>query len=166
MLTAHEIFCFMSPTLALEILDNVHATQREVYRAALATVAEARKVRVVFIERKTRAEQHKDMLASISRPNLEVLALNLLQAWLLKNQTQMLVDFLDALGIKHEKGMVDGLPDSVLDDKLNAAVEGLLAKNPHEKVAVYLRAFNDLNDANWPNLAALLDKDSRLLLGA
>ena len=166
MLTAHEIFGFMSPALALEILDTIHASQREIYRAALTTVAEARKVRVVFLERKTRVEQHKDILASICKPNLEVLALNLLQAWLLKSQTTMLTEFLDALGIKHDKGMVDGLPDSVPDEKLNAAVESLLAKNPPEKVGVYLRAFNDLNDTNWPNLTVLLDNDARLQLGA
>jgi len=33
-------------------------------------------------------------------------------------------------------------------------------------VAVYLRAFNDLNQAKWPNLTALLDQDARLQLGA
>jgi hypothetical protein len=51
------------------------------------------------------------------------------------------------------------------DAKLKAAVELLLGKYPHEVVAVYLNAFNDLNGAGWPNLKALLENDSRLQLG-
>jgi hypothetical protein len=166
MLTAHELIGFMSPTLALEILEGIHTTDKNVYRAALNSVAEARKVRPLFLERKSRADRHKDMLASLAKPNLEMTSLGILQSWLLKIQTKMLTDFLDALGIPHENGTVDNLPETIEDAKLTAAVEALLAKYPHEHVAVYLRAFNDLNEANWPNLGAMLDKDARLQLGA
>jgi hypothetical protein len=78
----------------------------------------------------------------------------------------MLVDFLNALEIKNEEGVVDDLPASMDDAKLKAAVDGLLAKYPPEAVAVYLNAFNDMNEANWPNLKTLLETDSRLQLGA
>jgi hypothetical protein len=33
-------------------------------------------------------------------------------------------------------------------------------------VAVYLNAFNDMNEANWTNLTSLLESDKRLQLGA
>jgi hypothetical protein len=33
-------------------------------------------------------------------------------------------------------------------------------------VAVYLNAFNDMNEASWPNLKTMLESDSRLQLGA
>jgi hypothetical protein len=52
------------------------------------------------------------------------------------------------------------------DAKLKAAIEILLAKNPPEIVAVYLNAFNDMNEAHWANLKTLLENDSRLQLGA
>jgi NADPH-dependent 7-cyano-7-deazaguanine reductase QueF-like protein len=32
-------------------------------------------------------------------------------------------------------------------------------------VAVYLNAFNDMNEAHWGNLKALLEADARLQLG-
>lgn len=165
MLTAHEIFVFMPQPLALEIIDTLHTTQKEIYRAALATVAESRKVRVLFLERKPRSEQHKDIFASVCKPGLDALALNLLQAWLLKSQSAMLADFLNALGVKHDQGLVEELPATMPDEKLKPAIEAVLAKHPHQKVAVYLRAFNDLNETNWPNLAEMLDKDARLQLG-
>jgi hypothetical protein len=78
----------------------------------------------------------------------------------------MLMDYLNALEIKNEEGVVEGLPESVDDAKLKAAVELILSKYPHEVVAVYLNAFNDMNEANWANLKALLENDSRLQLGA
>ena len=166
MLAAHEIFAFISAGLAMEIVEQLHATDKETYRSILKTVAEARHVRPVFLERKPRPEQHKVLAESLSRPHLEAAAVTALQTWLMKNQTVMLAEFLDALGIKHEKGVVEDLPKSVEDEKLRAAVEGLLSKHQHEKVAVYLRAFNDLSQANWQNLADMLEKDKRLQLGS
>lgn len=165
MLAAHEIFGFMSPALANEIIEQLHNADKESYRTVLASVAQAHRVRPVYLERKPRAEQHKTIVESLCKPRLESTAVAALQSWLLKQQREMLKDFLDALGIKHEEGVVDELPKEMPDDKLTAAVEMLLAKYPHEKVAVYLRAFNDLSKANWPNLAKMLDTDPRLQLG-
>ncbi len=56
-------------------------------------------------------------------------------------------------------------PRPVDDAKLKLAVETLLGKYPHEVVAVYLNAFNDMNAAGWANLKALLETDTRLQLG-
>jgi NADPH-dependent 7-cyano-7-deazaguanine reductase QueF-like protein len=52
------------------------------------------------------------------------------------------------------------------DVKLKSAIETLLAKYPPEAVAVYLNAFNDMNEANWANLKSILESDPRLQLGA
>lgn len=165
MLAAHEIFGFMSPALATEIVEQLHAADRDAYRALLAAVAESRHVRPIFLEHKPRAEQHNTVVESLSRTRLEAAAITALQTWLLKQQTAMLTEFLDALGIKHDKGAVEELPKEMADDKLKPAVEALLAKNAPEKVAVYLRAFNDLSQANWPNLGKMLEEDPRLQLG-
>ena len=54
MLTCHELFCFMSPALAGEILSYSFESDKQLYRATLHAVAEARKVRPVFLERQPR----------------------------------------------------------------------------------------------------------------
>ena len=61
MLTSHELFGFMSPSLALEILTYVYESDKPLYRATLSAVAEARKVRPVFLERRPRAQHAADM---------------------------------------------------------------------------------------------------------
>lgn len=165
MLTSHELLGFMSPALANDILSFVFESDKPGYRATMAAVAEAKRVRPIFLERQPRAERHASMVSALSKPNLETAAAALIRAWLVQKQTPMLIAFLDALAIKHEKGVVEDLPSAVEDAKLKVAVETLLGKFPHETVAVYLNAFNDMNAAGWPNLKTLLENDTRLQLG-
>ena len=73
MLTSHELLGFMSPNLALEIITYAYESDKPLYRAALNAVAETRKLRPVFFERQPRAERHTAMLASLTRPALDLI---------------------------------------------------------------------------------------------
>src|ERR1017187_1186798 len=156
MLTSHELLGFMSPALATEILTFAIEHDKPTYRATLNAVAGARHVRPVYLERQPKVQRHATMLATLTRPSLDAFAGNLIRAWLMNKYKSMLVDFLNALEIKNEEGVVEDLPAGMDDAKLRAAVDGLLAKYPPEAVAVYLHAFNEMNEANWPNLKSLL----------
>jgi hypothetical protein len=156
----------MSPALAGEIVAFTHESDKPVYKATLAAVAQARHVRPVFLERQPRTQQHVEIVQSLARPALEAAAAGLIRTWLVNKQKPMLVDFLNALAIPNKDGVVDDLPKEMSDAKLKPAIEALLAKYPPEAVAVYLNAFNDMNEANWANLKTLLESDSRLQLGA
>lgn len=157
---------FMSPGLATEIISFTFENEKPTYRATLNAVAGMRHVRPVFLERQPKPQRHAAMIASLTKPSMEMVAGNLIRTWLLKKHKGMLVDFLNALEIKNEDGVVENLPDSMDDAKLKSAVEALLTKYPPEAVAVYLNAFNDMNEANWANLKTLLESDPRLQLGA
>jgi len=165
MLTSHELLGFMSPGLAQEILTYAYETDKPLYRATLNAVAEARKLRPVFLERQPRAQRHANMVATLMRPGLEMFTGNLIRFWLLKKHNPMLIDFLDSLGIPHKEGVVEELPPSMEDEKLRVAIDGLLAKHPPEAVTVYLHAFNDMNEIEWTKLKTLLANDPRLQLG-
>ncbi len=165
MLSSHELLGFMSPGLALEIITFISESDKPLYRTTMAAVAEARKLRLVFFERQPRPQRHAAMVTTLSKPGLELVTSSLIRAWLLKKYKSMLIDFLDALGIKHEEGVVEDLPKEMADDRLKVAVDALLAKYPREVVAVYLNAFNDMNEVEWPNLKTMLEGDSRLQLG-
>jgi hypothetical protein len=164
-MTSSELFAAMPPSLASDVLEFSHANEKKLYRAALDAVAQARKLRRVFLERQPRAEQHALLLECLRRPQFTVAADTLLRFWLLKKHVAVVTGFLDSLGIKHEEGAVTDLPKSVDDAALKNAVEAVLAKHPHDVVAVYLTAFNSMNDQNWPNLDALLKEDARLKVG-
>jgi len=165
MLTSHELIGFVSPGLANEILGFTFESDKPTYKATLAAVAQARHLRPVFLERQPRAQRDATILSTLTRPALDQMAGALLRAWLVKKYKSMLVDFLTALGIEHKDGVVDDLPPAVDDAKLKSAVDTLLAKYPPEVVAVYLNAFNDMNEANWENLKKMLETEPRLQLG-
>jgi hypothetical protein len=163
-MTAHEILGFMSSGLSAQILDDLFVEDKPLYKAILAAVANAKRVRPVFMEKLSRAQRHPEMIAILSRASQDEVAGNLLRGWLLKRQLAVVTDFLDGLGIKHDKGVVEDLPESVDDAALKNTVEALLAKHPQEVVAVYLLSFYSMNDVQWPNLGALLKEDARLQL--
>ncbi len=165
MLKSHELIGFMSPALAAEILAFTFDSEKPTYKATLAAVAEARKLRPIFMERQPRTQRDAAILAALTRPSLDVAAATLIRTWLLKKHKAMLVDFLNALEIKNEDGVVEDLPETMDDAKLKTAVDGLLAKYPTEVVAVYLNAFDDMNEVSWPGLGKLLAEDSRLQIG-
>lgn len=162
MLTSHELFGFMPPALAADILEHSHTHDRDLYRATLTAVANARKVRPVFLDKQPRPARHVGMIGYLSRPGLELAAGTMLRGWLLKAHQSLLVDFLNGLGIPHKDGVVDDLPGTVDDAKLKSTVDGLLAKHPVDVVKVYLHSFNSMNESQWKNLEALLHDDARL----
>jgi hypothetical protein len=166
MLKSYELFGFMSPALAGEIINYTYESDKPTYKATLGAVAQVRHLRPVFLERQPRAQRHEAMISTLSRPALDTVAGGLIRAWLIKKHKAMLVDFLNALGIQNNEGVVDNLPAAMDDAKLKSAVETLLKKYPPEAVAVYLNAFNDMNEADWANLKSILEKDTRLQLGA
>lgn len=165
MFSAYELFGFMSPALSHEIVESTFTNNKELYKATLAAVAEARHVRPIFLERKPRKDRHKDMVDMLGRPRMDVAASALIRGWLMNSQKAMLADFLDGLAIPHKDGAVDDLPKTVDDDKLKTTVQGLLEKHPAEKVAVYLHAFAEMNEVEWPILNAVLDSEPRLQIG-
>ena len=163
-MTSSDLFAGMPATLATDILEFNHANERKLYKATIDAVAQARRFRPVFIERQPRAEQHALLIASLGRPQFALAADTLLRNWLLKKHSSILTGFLDALGIKHENGVVEDLPKTVDDAALRTAIETLLGRHPHDVVAVYLIAFNSMNGENWANLDALLKVEPRLQL--
>jgi hypothetical protein len=166
MLKSHELLGFMSPALATDILQFTFESDKPAYKATLAAVAQAQHVRPVFLERQPRETRHLTMLSVLTKPLLDAAAGALLRAWLVKKHKAMLMDFLNALNIPNEEGVVENLPAAVEDAQLKAAVDLLLGKYQPEVVAVYLNAFNDMNTANWANLKTMLEGEPRLQLGA
>ena len=162
MLESYELFAFMSPDLALRILADTAADNKEVYEATLGAVAKVQRVRPVFLKRQPKASRHQLMLKSLTRPGFNEASSGLIRGWLLKNQDIMVKQFLDALGIEHEEGVVEELPDSVNDDRLNASIDTLLINHDKEIVVLYLHAFHTMNNAGWKNLEELLANDGRL----
>jgi hypothetical protein len=165
-MTAYQIFQKMSPDLGLTIAGWLRDAERDVFRTALTSLAQLRKLRPVFVTRKSKPEQSAWMIEQLKLRGNEAVAENLLQIWLMKGRSEMLREFLDAVGIPHDgKGAVDGdLPATLDADKVKAGAAALLEKYPSAEVAVYLNLFQLQQPGGWPPIDEVIAADSRLKL--
>ena len=165
MLTPHEIFARMSPAVGSQLFAFLQEDELALYKATLDTLAKQRKLRPLFIERKPRADRYAWLQATIGKVQNDGVAVHLLQIWLVGAQKKLLCDFLDALGIAHdENGTIDALPPAPPKAELAKAVESLLAKHEAGVIAVYLHAFQAMDEKGWSTLEELLAEDARLKL--
>jgi hypothetical protein len=165
-MTPHEIFARISPEGVAAIFTHFYENEKPLYKATLETLAKQRKLRPVFVERKPRGERFQWMREAVSRKSNDGVAAQLLQIWLVGSQTPLLCGFLDGLGIKHdENGTIEEMPPSPEREALEKVIAGLLEKHERETVAIYLHAFQALDDNGWPALGEILESDPRLALG-
>jgi hypothetical protein len=166
MLKCYEIFERSSPELINELFMHLHDKEKAVYKAAIQNLAAQWKLRPVFIERKPKVERHLWLKRALSRKPADEFAIQVLQIWLLGAQRELICEFLDQLGIPHDgKGVVDNLPPEPSRECLETAVNALLEKHPPEVIAVYLNAFQAMDDKGWSGLDQILGTDCRLALG-
>jgi hypothetical protein len=165
-MSPHEIFARISPEGVTAIFTHFYEKEKPLYKATLEMLAKQRKLRPVFIERKPRTERFQWMRDAVSRRSNDGVAAQLLQIWLVGSQKPLLCEFLDGLGIKHdENGTIEELPPSPTREALEKVIAGLLEKHSRETVAIYLHAFQALDDKGWAALGEILESDSRLALG-
>jgi hypothetical protein len=166
MLNPHEIFSRMPSETAGQLLSFLFEKEKPLYKATIESLAKQRKLRPIFVERKPREERHAWMKENLGKKSSEGVAAHLLQIWLVGAQAKLLCDFLDGLGIAHdENGTIEELPSAPPKEEVARVVNSLLETHDASVVAVYLHAFQALDEQGWPSLAEVLAEDPRLQLG-
>ena len=157
MLKPHEIFARMSPEVAAQLFSFLFEKEKPLYKATIDSLAKQRKLRPVFVERKPRDERHSWMKETLGKKASEGVAAHLLQIWLVGAHSKLLCDFLDGLGIAHdENGTIDELPAAPAKADLVRTIGELRTKHDPAVIAVYMHAFQALDENGWPSLAELL----------
>jgi len=160
---AHEILLQFSDENAGEIFQHLYEHDKPAYRACLELLASRRKLRTVILERKPRAERHGWMRRELARKGNDDAATEVLQTWLLGAHQAMICEFLDTLDVPHNgKGLLESLPTDPGADKLQTAVDKIFQNHPAPAVTAYLHLFVEMDIADWPSLADILGRESRL----
>lgn len=165
MLQPHEIFAQLSTPMSEQLFGFLFEKEKPLYKATIDTLSKQRKLRSIFVERKPRAERHAWMREVLGKKINDGVAAHLLQIWLVGAHAKLLCDFLDGLGIAHdENGTIEELPTAPEKAKLQAVIEDIFTKHDPVVVAVYLHAFQALDENGWATLEELLGEDPRLKL--
>ena len=64
---ANDLFALMPRPLALDIVEFTFANDKEIYNAVLDMIAQAKKVRPVFLQRQARQERFETMVGALGR---------------------------------------------------------------------------------------------------
>ena len=164
-MTAIQLLQAVGPELRQEIITYLQTEQRPAYRAVIQNLATARRLRPVFVQSKSKAEQSAWLLDQLRLRSNEDVTAQILQIWLLKGQSKMLVTFLDAAGIAHNgEGEVEELPEDITAEKADAGITALLAEYPEKNVALYLHMFQMQKPEGFQGITAALDKRPELKL--
>ncbi len=163
---AHELYTAVDPAVVTQILDWFRANDRNVYRSAVATLAGNRKLRPVFIEKKSMVEQYAWIHKTLKLKPCETIGEHLLQAYLMAGQQSLLAMFCDGMGIPHDgKGSVVGdLPKNLDAERLNTTIDRLADIFDPKLFTLYLHCFNMQVPGGWPVLTAKIESDERLTL--
>jgi hypothetical protein len=126
------------------------ALPEEMRQALDAPVARILNARLPSVRRQPAALKVRALRAWLARERDEALAGEMLRSYFLGPRKDMVVAFLDATGVKHKEGEVEGGsgPDPA---KVPDAIKALLAKHDPEDVRLYLR----IAAAQWPDVKEL-----------
>src|SRR5512147_1630056 len=106
----YQIFAGMPPEQARRLLDALAEKAPVAWAQALGLTAGVLKARPVFVRQRPperRAELVRQALARIAS---DPVAEEMLAVYFLECRNELLVEWLDALGLEHEKGTLSGEP--------------------------------------------------------
>ncbi|HUR33715.1 MAG TPA: hypothetical protein VM032_07955 [Vicinamibacterales bacterium] len=120
---------------------------------AVMLIAQQKKFRPKFVLGLDDERRAKHLATMVGLP--EALAARCLVVYHLTAQREMMGSFLDALGLKHENGLIEddeAKPDA---EKIGAAVAAITATYPAEDVSLYLSTLVCQDPETWGELAKL-----------
>lgn len=163
---AYEIFQELKPETAASVFQYLRDEQREVYTASLSSLAANRKLRPVFIQRKPAPAQIEWLVKNVKLRGSGEIAEHVIQLWLMKGHQDVLVGFLDGLGVEHDgEGAADDIPDEFDKKKLKSTVEKLLKDHDPEIVKAYIHVFQLQRYEGWPEITELIAATPALQFG-
>lgn len=159
---AHQVFAGMSPERAVAFMGTLREQAPLAFAQALALASAAMRARPVYLARRPLEKQAEAARRAFARVSAADAAEQILATYFLECRTSLLEEWLDLLGLAHEKGVLaDDRPDAPDAAALAQAVERFRAGDDPEERALLLLAFAAQSAIDWPDLDALLEHTDR-----
>ncbi len=154
---SNEIFASMSPEESLAFLQEIREEAPRVSRIALTAAAEAFKLRPQFLQRQPLQRQADWVRRALGRKMMIAVAEETLAEYFLEYHKDLLIEWLDVVGLEHEEGILQGdaFESPEKDEMQNMVTEFRAGEHPQRR-DLLLKAFAAQTSIEWPELEALL----------
>ncbi len=154
---AYQVFGSMTPERASEILRVLREKAPAMFHNAVAIAAAALKTRPAYMKKLPLDKRADAVRRALSRVTTNAIAEELLAVYFLECRKELLTEWLDTLGIRHEDGtLAEDSPAQPDGASLRAAVEKYRAGGDDPDRALLLQAFAAQSAIDWPELEALI----------
>jgi hypothetical protein len=157
----YQIFAAMKADQARALLGALQEKAPVAWAQALGLTAGAIKARPVFVQKQPPERRAELMRKALSRVASDPIAEEMLAVYFLECRNEVLVDWLDRIGVEHDKGSLQGDPAEPPAEQLAEAVAGFRKAAADEADAadreLLLRAFAAQSSIEWPGLEKLLE---------
>jgi len=153
-----QVFASMSPEQAVGMMRGLKESSPAMFRQAVDAAAVAIKARPVYLRRQPFEKRAEAIRRALARVAANPVADELLATYFLECRKDLLVDWLDRLGLAHEDGMLEeDAPSEPEAESLAKAVDAFLAVDDDPDRELLLRAFAAQQAVEWPGLDARLE---------
>ena len=154
---SYQIFASLPPERTSALLRTVSEKVPVVFAQALGAACVALRSRPVYLQRQPFEKRAEAIRRALARVAADPVAAEVLAAYFLECRKPLLVEWLDAVGIEHEEGVLrTEAPPAPADAKLREAAAKFLAADADPDRPLLLRAFAAQEAIAWPTLDSLL----------
>jgi hypothetical protein len=155
-----QVFAAMTPEQATGMLTSLKEEVPGMFTQAVVAAAAAFKARPVYVARQPIEKQAASIRRALSRVSASTFAEELLAVYFIECKKELLIEWLDSIGIEHEDGtLTEDEPKQPAKAALGKAVKAFLAVDDDPNRDLLLAAFAAQNSIDWPQLEALTAKD-------
>src|SRR5262245_34965055 len=154
---SYQVFAGLPPERATEILRTLSEKVPAIFAQALGAACVALRSRPVYLQRQPFEKRAQAIRRALARVAAEPVAAEVLAVYFLECKKELLVEWLDLLGLAHKEGVLEAdAPPPPADAKLRAAAEKYLAASDDPDRRLLLQAFAAQEAIEWPALDALV----------
>jgi hypothetical protein len=154
----NQIFAAMTPERCEQILDAISKESPETSKQIVAAAAVTLKFRPHYLLKQPPAKRAVSVRRALARLQSNQLAEELLAVFFLKCRLELLTEWLDLLGLKHEEGI---LQDDVIEapdaSELEKHVSTFRGDGSEPDRELLLQTFSAQAAIDWPALDALVE---------
>ena len=153
----HEIFAAMPPEQAEAFFGRLAQDSPMMFAQSVHAAAAAMKSRPQYLLKQPMPKRVASVRRALTRVAASDLAEEVLAVYFLECRQSLLTEWLDALGLDHEEGVLqEEAPASPDATQLEKAVAQYRSAEDDPDRLLLLRAFAAQNAINWPALDALI----------